>query len=157
MSSLECDQCALDIKTYFKSHAPDLVEDFPGAKSEDLQPLEKSVGMELPEAFTAMLNAMNGGFWYNEFRALSAVKIQGLYTKHIPFASDPDDNLLVINEKTYAVHEAEMDGDAVVLGDSLYDSFEKFLENYRNQLLSGALEYVEDVGMCEKVTAKKGK
>lgn len=48
---------------------------------------------------------------------------------------------------------AEWDADGE--GSAVADTFSVFLENFRNELLSGRCEYVEGLGVVEKV-AKNG-
>lgn len=68
----------------------------------------------------------------------------------IPFARDLDDNMLVI-DSTGAVREwSEADG-----GDVVSKSLPSFLEKFRNDLLSGHYEYVEEIGVVEKAGASR--
>ena len=44
---------------------------------------------------------------------------------------------------------------SVGVGDTVADNVVQFLENYRNSLLSGRFEFLEDIGVIEKMGASK--
>ncbi len=43
------------------------------------------------------------------------------------------------------------------IGDLLSRSFSQYLEDYRNSLLEGHMEYLSDVGVIENMTTAKSK
>lgn len=67
----------------------------------------------------------------------------------IPFAKDIDDvNMLVVEQETGHVFEICIDeGGSSVIS----KSFGGLIENYRDRLLSGRNEFIEDVGVVEKL------
>lgn len=66
----------------------------------------------------------------------------------IPFCGD-DDTLYAINTKTGHVVEWEI---AEGLGDTIAVSFSRYLEDYRNALLAGHMEYLSGIGVVESMT-----
>ena len=74
---------------------------------------------------------------------------------YIPFAGANDDGLLIVDtSKSNSIYEWNesdgIDSDQECLSDSLGH----FIETYRNTLLNGNCEYIEDVGVVEKVANK---
>ena len=65
-----------------------------------------------------------------------------------PFCGDAS-SLFAINTKSEKVMEWDLDDGS---GDVIAESFNEFLEDYRNSLLEGKYEYVDDVGAIEKVS-----
>ncbi len=68
---------------------------------------------------------------------------------HIPFCGD-NSSLLAINLKNENVVEWDEDDG---FGNVCANSFENYLENYRNSLLGGHFEYVDGCGVMEKVSS----
>ena len=67
----------------------------------------------------------------------------------IPFCGD-ESGLLAINASTGEVTEWDSsDG----YGDCISGSFPGFLENFRDSLLAGRVEYLDGIGVVEKVSA----
>ena len=58
--------------------------------------------------------------------------------------------LLAINKKSGKVIEWDEDEGS---GDVLAESFYSYLEDYRNSLLGGKFEFLDDVGVIEKVSS----
>ena len=72
--------------------------------------------------------------------------------EYIPFAVDLDDCFLIIDgTDAGAVYEYSEDGK----GKLISDSFPEYLEKFRDQLLSGKYEFIEDVGIVEKTSSRK--
>jgi len=67
----------------------------------------------------------------------------------IPFCGD-ESGYVVVDTTSDEVCEWDMDDG---LGDCLATSISSYLEKYRDQLLSGHLEYLDGVGVIEKVAA----
>ena len=65
-----------------------------------------------------------------------------------PFCGDQS-SLVAINTRSGKVVEWDEDDGS---GDVLAESFSEYLEEYRNALLEGKYEYIDDVGAVEKVT-----
>lgn len=67
----------------------------------------------------------------------------------IPFCGD-ESGYLVVNTRSNEVFEYEA-GEG--LGDSVDSTFTSHLEKYRDELLSGRFEYLDGIGVVEKVGA----
>ena len=73
---------------------------------------------------------------------------RGWKNAYIPFASDVDESLLIIDgTDENAVYEYDQDNGK---GSLLADSFSQYLESYRDQLLSGKYEFIQEVGIVER-------
>ncbi|CAM9367899.1 unnamed protein product, partial [Phaeothamnion confervicola] len=149
----EIDQACLDLQQFF-GHAPNPGLDFTQG---EVEKLSKIFGTPLPGALLALMEGRC--CWFMEKRLLSAAEVlshverlercKGWCPAHIPFAADLDGNLLVTDSGDgWAVYEWE-DGAGCSNG-ALAPSFNSFVEEQRNQLLSGRYEYIEDVGVVEK-------
>ncbi len=162
MSTAEVVQCTLDIKSWFArtSCKKFMVE---GATSVDFQRLEKTIDTELPSALKAVLSEINGGIYFMDKKQMSTNQIADCFSRIegsrqwknglVPFAGE-DDSLLVIDTKHGEVYEWDSsDG----LGDMVAPSLEKYLEDYRNDILSRRVEFLEDVGVIEKMGVKSKK
>lgn len=106
-----------------------------------------------------MYKKQNGnGLYFDEYAMLSGDELlskqDGVYGKwdcwksdYIAFAGDVDDNIVMIDTSDEdAIYECCDDGK----GKLLADSFSEYLEKYRNRLLSGKFEFVEDTGVIER-------
>jgi hypothetical protein len=105
-----------------------------------------------------LLLETDGALWFMDKEGLASDAIakvahsSGLPTGVVPFARDPDDTLLVVDttrDGAGAVYEWS-DGK----GDRMAKSMSEYLEQYRNQLLSNHYEYVDALGVVEKVSSK---
>lgn len=67
----------------------------------------------------------------------------------IPFCGD-ESGYLVVNTRSDEVLEFEPGSG---LGDCVSVSFSSYLEKYRDELLSGRFEYLDGVGVVEKVSS----
>jgi cell wall assembly regulator SMI1 len=159
MSSAEAVQCTVDIKGWFArtSCAKNMRG---GANSVDIQGLEKTIDSALPSSLKAVLSEINGGIYFMDKRQLNTAQIAeatgrmertpGWKAGLIPFCGD-EDTLLVIDTRYGEVMEWDVNDGK---GDTVASSLEQFLENYRNDLLSGHFEYLEDIGVIEKMGGK---
>ena len=69
----------------------------------------------------------------------------------VPFACESS-CYLAINKKSGSVVEwDEEDG----INETLSDSFNEYVENYRNSLLEGKYEYLDSVGVIEKISGSR--
>ena len=73
----------------------------------------------------------------------------------IPFAEDVDENLLVIDLKG-KVRSWDSDEEAFEK-DIVAKSFATFLEDYRNKLCSGRMEFIEEIGVVECTSTSPAK
>ncbi|OQS05513.1 hypothetical protein THRCLA_20601 [Thraustotheca clavata] len=154
MTAEETEQCIHDILSWFQRKKANL----PKAKMdpEEVESLNKALGAPVPRALAFLLEKQNGGVWFNEYKEMiSTGEIASRWdswTKgFLPLAADLDGNLLVIDTKHQnAVHECSEDG----LGRELAASFSAFVETYRNDLLSGNFDFVEDLGLIERASRK---
>lgn len=159
MTHTEVEQCVLDIKTWFERKGN---ADFSPASASDFQRLEKSCDdAVIPDGLEVLLSHMNGGLWFMEKEAMSTSRIakviaQNVASKHwdplfIPFCGDADDMLIIDTDSKKIFEWDSQDG----LGDAVAPSFSRYLEEYRNSLLGGQLEYVDGCGVIENMN--KGK
>jgi hypothetical protein len=112
------------------------------------------------QGLEAVFAAQDGDLWFHESQALSTQAIVKLVRGDlkadrswrrglIPFARDVDDNLLVADaESDGAVYEWDSSSG---LGSKIAPSFSVYLEHYRDQLLSGHHEFIEEMGIVEKM------
>ena len=155
MTLEELSQCVLDIKSWFSRNGCD-VESKGCASSADFQRMQKAVG-DVPEGITALLSESNGGLYFEDKAALSGEEIISLirdvesnenWNSYLfPFCGDTS-GLIAINMKSGKVVEWDEDDGS---GDFLAETFNEYLENYRNALLGGKFEFVPGVGAVEKV------
>ena len=155
MTKEELTQCVLDIKSWFARNGCD-VERKACASSADFQRLQKAIG-DVPLGLQLLLSESNGGLYFEDKAALSAEEMISLVNEvesHdkwnnylFPFCGDAG-GMLAINVKSGKVVEWDEDDGS---GDVLADTFNEYLESYRNSLLGGKFEFVKDVGAIEKV------
>uniref|UniRef100_K3WYP7 Knr4/Smi1-like domain-containing protein n=1 Tax=Globisporangium ultimum (strain ATCC 200006 / CBS 805.95 / DAOM BR144) TaxID=431595 RepID=K3WYP7_GLOUD len=149
MDEDERDQCIHDVVNWFqrKAKLKNSTE-----TSSDLQELEQALGTELPEALRSLLKKQSGGLWFDEYKAIvrtaeTLAGIKGWKSSYIPFAADVDGAALITDVGSRnAVFEFGDDGK----GSQLAPTLLQYLEEYRNRLLSGQYDYVEDVGLVER-------
>ena len=149
-----------DIKSWFLKRASSLRIE--GSDSADIQRLEKTIDIELPSSLKFMLLESNGGLWYmeKEFMSCSAIaqvtaKIEGRKnwrTGIVPLCGDEAMGMLVADTTTAKVAVYEWDEDDGVSDDYLFPSLASFLEDYRNRLLAGQCEFLDECGVVEKVS-----
>jgi len=162
----EVEQAVLDVVTWFKEHArPLALEKIEGASDADLMKVEK-IADNFPSALSKLLRCLNGGIYFGQCCLFSTkeiiewgekcAKMSSKWNESwIPIATDVDGNLILIDAEG-AVRE--WDADAELLSKELIAaSFATYLEDYRNKLLSGHMEYIEDVGIVEAVSTSPAK
>jgi hypothetical protein len=163
MSSAEAAQCTTDIKAWFaRTSAGKNLRG--GADSVSFQRLEKTIDSALPSSLKAVLSDINGGIYFMDKKQFNTDEVAewhgrmegtpGWKAGLIPFAGN-DDTLLVVDTRYGEVFEWDVNDGK---GDSVATTLERFLENYRNDLLGGHFEYLDDVGVIEKMgkaTTKK--
>ena len=174
MTNPEIIQCVFDIKSWFirsNDSSSNLEDRLMKATLIDYQKLEKTLDIELPKTLKILLNEMNGGIYFMDMKLMSTNEIINFYIKleknkewknnlYIPFAFN--DDIILIIKKSYhhddhndddgEVYEWEIDNDDSnngCLGGLVCSSLSKYLEDYRNNLLSGHYEYLDDVGVIE--------
>lgn len=173
MTNPEIIQCVFDIKSWFirsNDSSSNLEDRLMKATLIDYQKLEKTLDIELPKTLKILLNEMNGGIYFMDMKLMSTNEIINFYIKleknkewknnlYIPFAFN-DDIILIIKKSHHdddnddgEVYEWELDNDGDgsngCLGSLVCHSLSKYLEDYRNNLLSGHYEYLDDVGVIE--------
>ncbi|RHY09434.1 hypothetical protein DYB28_000941 [Aphanomyces astaci] len=122
MSSEETDQCILEVEA-----------------------LEKALDAPVPKVTTLAQRALRDPEIIST--AETSQSWDGWARGHVPLAADVDGALLVIDTKHgNAVHELSSEG----LGRQLGPSLTAFFETYRNELLSGNYDFVQDVGLVER-------
>jgi hypothetical protein len=73
--------------------------------------------------------------------------------RFLPFCGD-ENSLLLIDTANGRVHEWDSDDG---IGDPIAPSFSAYLEDYRNGLLEGHMEFLSGVGVVENMTSGKSK
>ena len=157
MSNAEIQQSVLDLKAWFsRTQCKKLINE--PATSADLQRLEKAIDARLPAALKAVLSEMNGGIYFLDKKLLSTNEIQDTVSRYerkstwkdglIPFAGEDSSLLVIDTRRDDSVREWDEDDG---LGDTISDNMVRYLENYRNDLLGGHFEYLDDVGVVEKM------
>jgi len=157
MNNAEISQCVLDIKSWFDRTKAKKNINGP-ATTVDLQRLEKSIDIPLPPALKIMLQEVNGGMYFLDKKQLSSEEIRELVSECdglktwtnglVPFAGDSSSMLVVDTTGRGEVYEWDSDDG---LGDRLASNMSRFLETYRNELLAGRYEYLDEVGAVEKM------
>jgi hypothetical protein len=155
MGSDELKQCIMDIQGWFSRNGGDVDA---RATTADLQKLSKGVDAPIPDNLEMMLGEVNGGFWFMDKKGMSvegiveaAVTCEGSgkwRSGLVPFAGD-EGGMLVIDTKTNKVLEWDED-DGV--GDAVANSFEDYLETFRNTIMAGKCEFDNDIGVIEGVS-----
>lgn len=156
MSSSEEVQSILDLKSWFTRASKGKV-DFETASIADIQRLEKAVGACIPSSLKTLLQECNGGLYFMEKKQLSVVDIVGAVSKAessrhwkdglVPFCGDESSFLVIDTTRRDEICEFDLDDG---LGDVISPNLLRYLENYRNDLLEGHFEFIEDVGVVEK-------
>lgn len=165
MSRPELVQCVLDIKSWFmRTKCASRIGE--AATPVQLQRLNKAVGTPLPESFLTMMGEVNGGLYFMEKEMLDSERIMDIMgdvesskrwkSGLIPFAGDEGCLYAIDTKENDEIVEWDAD-DGV--GDILAPNLSVFLEDYRNNLLSAQYEYVDGVGVLQKMTrpTKSGK
>ena len=163
MTADECEQCILDIKNWFVRSAGG-GKTMEGASNVDIQRLEKTIDCELPKALKFMLYEANGTLWFLEKEQMTCDTIAQMVSKFegkkhwrrgcIPFAGDEGMGMLVVDTTNTKAAVYEWDGDDGISDDPISLSLTSYLEDYRNRLLSGQCEFLEDCGVIEKMGTK---
>lgn len=79
---------------------------------------------------------------------IEKVTSRGWNSTFIPFAADLDEACLIIDTSDEAaIYEYDQDNGK---GKLLADSLPEYLEKFRDQLLSGQYEFIQDVGIVER-------
>ena len=157
MNNAEISQAVVDIKSWFsRTKCQKLMNS--GASNADLQRLEKGIDARLPQALKTLLLEVNGGMYFLEKKQLSADEIQDAVSANerksswkeglIPFCGDDSGLLVIDTRRGDEVREWDADDG---LGDTVSDNIIRFFEEYRNNLLGGHFEYLDDLGVVEKM------
>mmetsp|Transcript_42760 Transcript_42760/g.70901 ORF Transcript_42760/g.70901 Transcript_42760/m.70901 type:complete len:178 (-) Transcript_42760:258-791(-) len=155
MGAEEVTQCVLDIVSWFKSHTECFENVQPGDKS-GVQSLSKAIGADVPEELEEFMLQINGGAWLYEKKCLSLEESvdKVLQEGHVTIASDVDGNYLVADVESPGTKLYEYD-ESDGLGSCVASSFSSYIEEYRNLLLSGKCEFIEDTGIVEEMAGGK--
>ena len=132
-----------------------------GATTADLQRLEKTIDVELPRSLKFLLLESNGGLWYMEKEFMSCDSIAQVISKFegrknwrqgiVPLCGDEGMGMLVVDTTTAKTAVYEWDEDDGIADDPIFPSLGTFLEDYRNRLLAGQCEFLDECGVIEKV------
>lgn len=120
--------------------------------SSSIERIEKLLGDSMPDALAILLEetADADNIWFMDKPLLHADAMLKymleLKLESLPFCGS-EDGMLVIQPSGEV---CEWDGDDGV-GQEVAKSFNSFLEEYRNFLLNGNGEFLEDVGVVEKM------
>ena len=147
MTPSETRQCITDITSWFSRFDVATKPDSATA----LEPLGKALGGEVDDTFITVVEECGNGIWYGDKKGMSCDEIvdavdSGKFGSALPFASDEDgDFFLAINRDGAVVEYSEEEE-----GEEICGSMADYLEDYRNGLLAGKFEYIEDCGCMEK-------
>ncbi|CAM9436261.1 unnamed protein product [Ascophyllum nodosum] len=169
MTRAERDQSVLDVASWWRKNAGNILEESRGADDRDKQMLEKVIDANIPEELLSIMSIQDGQLWFSEKQALTCramvaaalefeQRSRGWRHGLIPFAKDANGNFLVAdtNARGCPVEEWNAEGEVSAVS----KTFSLFLECYRNDLLSGRCEYVDGIGIIEKVdnaSTRRGK
>lgn len=156
----ECAQCVLDIKAWFsRTKGRGGIND--PASSADIQRLEKTIDIPLPRAMKVLLSEADGGLYFMDKKQLSVQDIQEFIENQqrsrkwkeglLPFCGDDSGALVIDTEDHDCVREWDADDG---LGDQVSSSLVRYLEQYRNNLLGGQFEFVDEMGVLEKMSSR---
>mmetsp|Transcript_55366 Transcript_55366/g.89688 ORF Transcript_55366/g.89688 Transcript_55366/m.89688 type:complete len:178 (+) Transcript_55366:29-562(+) len=156
MNEEEISQCLLDIASWLQSKAGAIGADYCAVAGAN-EPALAQISAAAPETLKMCLAAHDGGMPLYDFTALSCEQI-GQATQEgrssskwqddmVPVARNPEGDLLVVHAKGVSTWSGE-DG----LGSVEAVSLAAYLEGYRNKMLGGHVEYVEDCGIMELST-----
>jgi hypothetical protein len=150
MSRTETTQCITDITSWFSRFD---VSTKP-CSAEDLEPLSKVIGSEVDDTLISLVEECGNGIWYGDKKGMTVDAIvdavdSGKFGSCLPFASDEDGDFYLVIAEDGSVKEFSDEEEGDVMGGSMND----YLEEYRNGLLGGKFEYVEDCGCMEKAGA----
>lgn len=157
MTPAEVEQCAFDIKMWFtRSGMPSLS----GASSSDIQKLEKSLDIRVPEDVKILLGEIDGDIYFFDKKFFSCLEMKEMVSNldgskkwrssFLPICGDETAMLLIDTERHNSLYEWDSDDG---IGDVESSSFGAYLERYRNMLLAGQCDFVKDVGVIEKMSA----
>eukprot|EP01041_Mallomonas_annulata_P007037 gene7037-14313_t len=126
-----------------------------------VQGLEKATELSMPEGLAILLSVIDGHIWFMDKKMLSIEGILSTLSEvdsskkwhhnFIPFCGDPS-GMLVIDTSSGEILEWDEDDGA---GETVSSTFSSFLESYRNDLLAGHMEFLEDCGVIEAMSKPK--
>ncbi len=153
----EIEQCVLDIKSWFSRTKCRNDINHP-AKPADIQRLEKTIDISLPRALKILLSEADGGMYFMDKKQLGVSEIQAFIQEKetsrkwadsfLPFCGDDSGALVIDTKADNAVFEWDFDDG---LGNEVASNLVRYLESYRNDLLGGHFEYVDGLGVIEKI------
>ena len=160
MTGDEVSQCMLDIKAWFaRTDCRKNMRE--GAESADFQRLEKAIDAQVSRSHKAILSEVNGGFYFMDKEVLGTSQIGDLCAELesskkwkvglVPLCGDAEAMLVVDPAHNDEILEWDAEDG---LGDAVSRSLVCFMEDYRNSLLSGQFEYLEGIGVVEKMGGK---
>jgi len=142
------------------------LDDVNKATSADFQQLAKGLDVDLPAQLDFLLSECNGGLWFMEKRMLSAQEIVKTVCNFssaktwridmIPFAEDGSGSEALLVYLTDSGKVCEWDEDSGVEDERSAPTLSRYLESYRNKLLTGRCSYDEGLGVIESVGVSSG-
>uniref|UniRef100_A0A6U2EFG3 Uncharacterized protein n=1 Tax=Hemiselmis andersenii TaxID=464988 RepID=A0A6U2EFG3_HEMAN len=153
MSDEELKQCVLDMETWLVANAGSAGSEFAGAAGASKELID-GLPASAPAALKGLLGVHDGKLPLLDFVGLacaeivseaSAAKGSGKWQDdYVPIAKNPDGDLLVTCASGVHRWDSELG-----LGSAESASLSAHLEQYRNLMMQGKLEYVEDCGIME--------
>jgi hypothetical protein len=157
MTNAEVQQCILDIKSWFNRTKCKKLLNEPASNS-DLQRMEKALDARVPSSLKLLLLEVNGGMYFMDKKQLSCEEIQDIHSSNerkstwkdglIPFCGDASSCWVIDTRRDDEIKEWDVDEG---LGDNISDNLVRYLEEYRNNLLGGHFEFLDDLGVVEKM------
>eukprot|EP01017_Pseudomicrothorax_dubius_P027704 TRINITY_DN3229_c0_g4_i2.p1 TRINITY_DN3229_c0_g4~~TRINITY_DN3229_c0_g4_i2.p1 ORF type:complete len:185 (+),score=40.95 TRINITY_DN3229_c0_g4_i2:147-701(+) len=162
----EIEQVLKDIEYWFEQNAREVFDEVqtskPAAEAEIKELTATLKISKLPPGLDLLIRRRNGGFQLTEtyktlsikaiLEAIETNSVQGYWNNgYIPIAVDIENNYLIIaTEKEVEQKVISWNQDIGVL-EEVSDNFGLYLEKLRNGLFGKKLEYVESLGIIEKV------
>jgi hypothetical protein len=142
----------LDITTWFDKYSSESKKDSEDVLAQ-IEMIEKAFDLTIPETLDILLhNKHHTEIWFMDKQSITGSMIFKFIQKYkmdcLPFCGNDEVGMLVLNSKGEVCEWDVDDG----VGDVVENSLNEYLEYYRNFLLDGHGEYIEDVGIIEKMT-----
>lgn len=161
MSNSEIRQCVQDVVSWF-NRKNNACRNKKSSNNLDLEKLQKVIGYEISFLLKSLLLENDGSTYIYDKILLSSDEIVNLHNYLEKSSGFKPGMILFCGDNTSGYILAandqvlEWDSDDGV-GDVISNSFSKYIETYRNQLLCNSLEFIEGIGVVETSNAVRHK